>query len=103
MTQVNVFYPSKEGARFDWAYYLGTHVPLARRLFGGALKSISIQEGLAGFAPGAPAAFVAMAQLTFDSVPAFQSAFAPIVEELMGDIPKYTSIEPIIQFSEVKL
>jgi len=33
----------------------------------------------------------------------FQSAFGPHMEEIMGDIPNYTKIEPVIQISEVKL
>jgi uncharacterized protein (TIGR02118 family) len=38
---------------------------------------------------------------TFDSVPAFQAAFAPHMNEIMADIPNYTSIQPVVQISEV--
>ena len=103
MIRVSVLYPQKEGARFDWAYYTGTHVPMVGHRLGAALKAVSIEQGLAGGAPGSPAAFVAIANLTFDSVPAFQSAFGPYAQEIMADIPKYTSIEPIIQISEVMI
>jgi uncharacterized protein (TIGR02118 family) len=51
-----------------------------------------VEEGLAGGAPGAPAAYVAMAHLSFKSLDAFQSAFAPHAEAIMGDIPNYTVI-----------
>jgi len=68
---------------------------------GNGLKSISIEHGLAGVAPDAPAAFVALCHLTFDSMPAFQAAFASHAAELTTDIPNYTAIEPVMQVSEV--
>lgn len=103
MIRVNVLYPSSDGAHFDWTYYLETHVPMVGRKFGAAVKSVSIEQGLAGGAPGSPAAFVALAHFTFESVPAFQAAFGPHAAEIMADIPKFTSIQPVVQISEVKL
>ena len=103
MIRVSVLYPHKEGARFDWAYYTGTHIPMVGRKLGSAVKAVSVDQGMAGGAPGSPPAFVAIANLTFDSVPAFQAAFGPHADEIMADIPKYTSIEPTIQISEVKV
>jgi uncharacterized protein (TIGR02118 family) len=103
MIRVSVLYPTKDGARFDWAYYTGTHIPLVGRKLGSALKSVAIEQGIGGGAPGSPAPFVAIANLTFDSVPAFETAFRPHAVEIMADIPKYTSIEPLIQISEVKI
>jgi uncharacterized protein (TIGR02118 family) len=38
-----------------------------------------------------------------DSAEAFQAAFAPHAQEIMGDIPNYTDIDPTIQISEVKI
>jgi uncharacterized protein (TIGR02118 family) len=101
MIRVNVLYPRKDGARFDWAYYIGTHMPLVERKLGDGLMSVAVEQGVAGGSPGSPPAFVAMAHLSFESVAAFQDAFTPHAAEIMGDIPKYTSIEPIIQISEV--
>ena len=103
MIRMNILYPRKEGTRFDWAYYTGTHLPLVKRKLGATLKALSIEQGLAGGAPGSPTAFVAIANLTFDSVAAFQAAFKENAQELMADIPCFTSIEPIIQISEVKM
>jgi len=44
-----------------------------------------------------------MVYFTFESISTFQAAFGPQAAEIMGDIPNYTSIEPMIQFSEVKV
>ena len=103
MIRVTVLYPRTEGARFDWAYYTGSHLPLVRRKLGAALKGLSIEQGLAGGDPGSPPPFAAVAVLSFDSVEAFQAAFAPQAAEIMSDIPKYTTIEPVIQISDVKI
>jgi uncharacterized protein (TIGR02118 family) len=101
--RVTVLYASKEGARFDWAYYTGTHIPMVQRKLGGSLKGIALEQGIVGGVPGSSAPYVAMVHLTFDSVPAFQGAFGPHAQEIMADVPKYTSIEPIVQISEVKI
>jgi len=103
MIRVSVLYPQKQDAQFDWSYYLSTHMPMVIRKFGAAAKTTSVEQGIGGGAPGAPAPYVAIASFIFDSVPAFQAAFGPHAQEIMADIPKYTSIEPLIQISEIKL
>ena len=76
---------------------------------GDAVKAMNQLDGkvpyfmvLAGGAPGAPATYVAMAHLYFDSVDAFQKAFSPHAGPIMADIPNYTNIQPVIQISELK-
>ena len=103
MIRVSVLYPQKEGARFDWSYYLSSHIPMVVRKFGAAAKVTSVEQGIGGGAPDTPAPYVAIASFTFDSVPAFQAAFGPHAHEIMSDIPKYTSIEPVLQISEIKV
>ncbi len=103
MIKVSVLYPQKDGATFDADYYFAKHIPMVVAKFGGAAKSVSVEQGLSGGAPGSAAAFVMMAHFTFDSIPAFQAAFGPHAAEIMGDIPNYTSIEPTLQISEVRV
>jgi uncharacterized protein (TIGR02118 family) len=101
MIKVSVLYPAGDGKTFDMDYYCTSHMPMVQKKT--SCKSIAVDQGLAGGAPGAPAAYVAMGHLYFDSVAQFQAAFAPHAAEIMGDIPNYTNIQPIIQISEVKL
>jgi uncharacterized protein (TIGR02118 family) len=103
MIKVSVFYPNREGARFDMGSYCNTHMPLVRRLLGPAVKGMAVEQGIGGMAPGSPAPYVAMGHLLFDSLESFQAAFAPHVQAITGDIPNYTDIQPSIQISEVKL
>ena len=103
MINVNVLYPNREGTKFDVAYYLNHHIPLVRQLLGSALKGVSVEQGISGEGPGSPAPYVTTCHLLFDSVQAFQTSFGPHAQEIMGDIPKYTNSEAVIQIGEVKL
>ena len=102
MVKVSVLYPSKPGNRFDVDYYLRVHMPMAKRLLGSAVKDISVEIGIGGEAPGAPAPFAAIVGFTCESVEAFTKAFLPVAGQLQGDIPKYTDIQPMIQIGEIR-
>ena len=101
MIKVSVLYANGEGKSFDMDYYLSKHIPLVGRLLGDAVKGASIEKGLAGGAPGSVAPYATMSNLYFDSVAAFESSFGPNVDEIMGDLPNFTNIEPTLQISEV--
>ena len=102
MVKVSVLYPSKAENRFDVDYYLTVHMPMAKRLLGPAVKSISIEIGIGGEAPGEPAPYAAIVGFTCESVEAFTTAFMPVAGQLQGDIPNYTDITPHIQVSEIR-
>lgn len=101
MIKVSVMYPNKPGARFNHEYYRDKHMPLVKARMGDACKYYTVDKGLAGGAPDAPATYVAMCHIFCNSAPAFQAAFGPHAKEIMGDIPNYTDLSPIIQISEV--
>ena len=103
MIRVAVLYPNGSGAKFDMNYYVTKHMPMVKARCGPACRSIAAEGGLGGGAPGSPAPYIAAGYLTFDSVAAFQEAFAPHVGEIMGDIPNYTNTTPVVQISEVTL
>ena len=103
MIKVSVLYPSAAGCKFDMNYYLNQHMPMVQQKLGSACKRMAVEEGVAGGAPGAPATYIAMGHLYFDSTDAFETAFAPHAQAIMGDIPNYTSIAPVVQISDVKL
>jgi uncharacterized protein (TIGR02118 family) len=103
MIRVSVLYPNSDGAKFDKKYYVNSHLPMVKEKLGGALKELAMDEGIAGAAPGSAAPFVAVAHLSFDSLDSFQQAFGANAEAIMGDIPNYTDIEPVVQIGEIKL
>lgn len=103
MIKVSVFYPNRNGARFDMDYYCKSHIPMVQQKLGAACKSVAVEQGLGGATPGAAPTYVAMGHLYFDSADAFAAAFGPHAQSIMADIPNYTDIEPVIQISEVKM
>ena len=103
MIKVTVMYPNGTGSKFDMNYYLETHIPMVKEKVGSACKGINVDEGLGGGEPGSTATYAAIGHLLFESVEAFQGSFGPNAEAIMGDLPNFTNINPIIQISEVKL
>lgn len=101
MIKVSVFYPHFDGCRFDVAYYCNRHMPMVKERLGDACQGIAVDHGICGEAPGSAPRYIAMAHLFFDTVEAFQSAFAPHAAEIMNDVPHYTDIAPVLQISEV--
>jgi uncharacterized protein (TIGR02118 family) len=103
MVKVSILYSNQEGYRFDWEYYLQSHMPLSIETSGSSLKGISVERGLSGVQPGSKTAYIALCHFAFESVEAFLKAFMPHALVLQEDIKRYTDIEPLIQFSEVQL
>lgn len=103
MIKVSVLYPDMDGSRFDMNYYLSTHMRLVEDKLGAACKGINVEQGLSGAEPGTRPAYVCMGHMLFDSVQAFQDAFAPHAEVIMADIANYTDIQPVIQISDIKM
>jgi uncharacterized protein (TIGR02118 family) len=103
MIKVSVVYPNSEGKKFDMDYYCNIHVPMVGALLGSALKGATVEKGLGGGAPGSPAPYAGMGNMYFNSVEEFGNAFGSNAEKIMGDLPNFTDIEPVIQVSEVMI
>jgi uncharacterized protein (TIGR02118 family) len=105
MVTVSIFYPHTPGGTFDMNYYLRTHMPmsLARLRSHPGFIALSVERGVV--APGSemPPPYVAMCRYTFRTADDFVAAFSPHALELQSDIPKYTNITPVVQFSAVAL
>jgi uncharacterized protein (TIGR02118 family) len=101
MIKVSVMYPNTPGARFNHEYYRDKHMPLVQARMGNHCKSYTVDKGLAGGTPDAPATYVAMCHLFCESVEAFQAGFGPHATEILADIANYTDQAPLIQISEV--
>jgi uncharacterized protein (TIGR02118 family) len=103
MIKVSVMYPNVSDGTFDIDYYCNTHFPMVEKLLGDALKSGTVDSGLAGGTNGEAPAFIAMGHMTFNSVEEFQESFGPSAALIMSDLPNFTNIQPQIQISEIKL
>ncbi len=103
MITVNVIYPYQDGAKFDMNYYLTSHIPMVKRVLGSALKGCVVEQGLGGGAPGTPPQFSVLCHLRFDSVESFQASFGPHAPAIQNDVKNYSSVEPFVQLSDVKV
>lgn len=101
MIKVSVMYPNREGARFDHDYYANKHMPLLKQRMGDKCRSYTVDKGLNGGAPDAPPTYVGMCHVFCDSLDDWQTGFGPHAQEILGDIPNYTDLQPVIQISEV--
>ena len=103
MIRVSVMYPTKEGSQLDWDYYTTTHFELVKSRVGEAIKGVEVDRGMGTAEPGAPALYQGVAHLKFESIDAFQRSFGPHAQEIMGDIPNFSDVQPGIQISEIAL
>lgn len=101
MIKVSVMYPNTPGARFDHDYYRDKHLPLLKERMGERCRYYTIDRGIAGGTPDAPATYIGMCHIFCDSAEDFQAGFGPHADEILGDIPNYTDLSPILQLSEV--
>jgi len=99
--RVSVLYPNSPDAKFNMQYYSNEHIKLVTDRVGSAIVSAELNSGLGSAAPGEPAPYIAAGHLLFNSLADFQGAFGPHAEEIMGDVPNFTNIEPMIQISEI--
>ena len=101
MMRLDILYPATPGSRFDLDYYLGTHMPMSKRLLGDACKGITLARGIAGTEPDAPPAYAMSCHMLFDSIEAFLAVWSRVGEQLGGDIPNYTNITPESYFAQM--
>ena len=93
MIRMSVLYPETDGASFDHSYYSDKHVPLCVDTWG--VKRTEIDKGVNG-------PYVAAVHFFFDSMDDCQAALgAEGTGAIMADVANYTTIQPVIQMSEV--
>jgi uncharacterized protein (TIGR02118 family) len=101
MHRLTVLYPAKDGETFNYSYYFNNHHKLVvSRLKPEGMVSCEFDKGVSDPAGGKPS-YLAIAYLKFNSADELQKALAKHGAEIVGDIPNYTKIEPIMQVNEV--
>ena len=99
--KVSVLYPKANGKHFDMQYYSNDHVGMVAKLLGNSVIGAAVEKGVSGPEPGSSPEFEAVGNLYFESLESFQNSFGPNADKIMGDLPNFTNIEPIVQISEV--
>lgn len=93
MANLVVTYPRTEGATFDADYYANVHIPLARKHW----EPCGLTDAEILFAADDAQPYAAMVVLRFADQAAIDKAMAaPGTPEVMGDVPKFTTIQPSV-------
>ena len=102
MIKVTVLYPNEQGKKFDFDYWVNTHVPMVQRLLGpiGMVKG-ELEKGVSGADPSAPPEFIAVGHLYFNTTDEVHEGFKTHGGEIMGDIKNFSDIKPQFQISEL--
>lgn len=102
MIRVAVMYPQSKGKSFDLEYFKNKHMKLVKEKLGPmGLVGTELDAGISGVGDS-PAPYFAIGYMVFETLEAFQSAFAKVGQELGADIPNYTNVEPVVQISDFR-
>jgi uncharacterized protein (TIGR02118 family) len=100
MITVSVFYPKTATSRFDFAYYLDTHTPMLKRLLEPAgMQNLRLLRGK-GSLDGGAAPYEVTAHFDLPSLEVLQNALSKHGAQIIGDMPNYTDVQPVIQINE---
>jgi uncharacterized protein (TIGR02118 family) len=94
-------YPNTSNLKFDKGYYTNQHGHLLSELLGDAIVSSDVNFGISGATPDAPAPYVVISNLTFETLESFQQSFGANAEKILADITNFTNVQPQVQISEV--
>jgi len=98
---VTMLFPTEPDSRFDWDYFLNSHVPMVEAaLAGDNLIQIKVALGLSGTAPGDAPAYQAVMIVSYDSIVAFHRTWRQHHHRIMADVTNFTNTRPVVQLSE---
>jgi uncharacterized protein (TIGR02118 family) len=100
MTIVSVLYPRSSESRFDHEYYLEKHMPLVQQRW--TSMGLVKMEWMRGVATpdGREPDYEVITLLTFGSREQFEAALASSGGEILGDIPKFTNVQALVQVNQ---
>ena len=93
---MTILYQNGPDVRFDFDYYVNTHMPLIMRLYGKSISRFELRRGQPG-ADGAKPPYVATITIWIADGAAFDQAQAEHQAGLRADVPKFTNAVLIAQ------
>jgi uncharacterized protein (TIGR02118 family) len=94
MFRLTITYPAAADAKFDFDYYVKSHMPLVMSLIGESAVRFEVAKGLGGGGE-APAPYVAVGHIYLTDLAGLQASFANHLPTIMADVAKYTNITPV--------
>ena len=100
MVTVSVLYPKTSDLHFDYEYYVTRHIPLVKARWSGmGLEEVAILRGRSAI-DGGTCPWELVGLLTFSSIEHLRAAMEAHGAEIVGDVPCFTNVQPVIQINE---
>src|SRR5262245_40989154 len=93
---MTIVYQNGPDVRFDFDYYVNTHMPLIMRLYGKSISRFELRRGQPG-ADGAKPPYAATITIWIADSAAFDAAQVQHQAGLRADVPKFTNAVLIAQ------
>ena len=97
MHYITVMYPNQADVKFDFDYYMTTHIPMVSRLLD---TTVEVSKGIATPA-GTSAPYLYTARIRVNSLEKYQAAMVRHGAQIVGDVPNYCNAQPTVQIDEV--
>src|SRR3990167_4314855 len=97
---MTIVYQNGADVRFNFDYYVNTHMPLIMRLYGKSISRFELRRGQPG-ADGAAPPYVATITIWIADPAAFDAAAAEHQAGLRADVPKFTNAVLIAQRDKI--
>jgi uncharacterized protein (TIGR02118 family) len=97
---MTIVYQNGPDVRFNFDYYVNTHMPLIMRLYGKSISRFELRRGQPG-ADGAAPPYVATISIWIADPAAFDTAAAEHQAGLRADVPKFTNAVLIAQRDKI--
>jgi uncharacterized protein (TIGR02118 family) len=94
---LTALYPKTDDSTFDMDYYVNTHLPLVSERIGAVVST----SASAGTDFGGPTPYMCVGVINIESMDALATAFGAHGDEIMGDIPNFTNVAPVIYVGDV--
>lgn len=102
MISVIMMYPRTSDSQFNWDYFLNNHIPRIREIFKDlGLQRIDLHTGVASAMPGQPPPYMCICEIMLDNIEGFQRGFMQEGAWIMGDIHNYSTVQPLVQISNI--
>jgi uncharacterized protein (TIGR02118 family) len=97
---MTIVYQNGPDVRFDFEYYVNTHMPLIMRLYGKSISRFELRRGQPG-ADGALPPYAATITIWIADPVAFDAAAVEHQAGLRADVPKFTNATLIAQRDKI--
>ncbi|HUF97292.1 MAG TPA: EthD family reductase [Ilumatobacter sp.] len=94
MITVSILYPQSDGTTFDMDYYTSSHMPMLAEALGEACQGWGVADVMGND-------YHAIAWATVTSADAFNATMKEHGAKIIGDVPNYTNVAPVMLMGEV--